>query len=517
MRSQDFDKHIKNLLSDHKVSIEPSNWDSMEEMLDGAVDVSNAETAKFDEAIQGKLHSHKLEFNKAHWRLLRRKLDLQDQIRQKIYVLKSLEMAILALLVFSFFQIDSYKDIVPFKKKKAETNVIYADQSTPTTTAQPIAEAVQETSSTQYAIAETKEVTTPVMRKESSQSTLFSNQIAEQSFTEDLAVSSSSNESTAERTNTVYPITPDQRSPEVIAAVSGSDNETSKVNNAEFVNDKSVLSSNIIHDQLTTDYLNSSFEQNMLANTAQLDSKYLSTVAYDREDSEMSLALIEPKAKTEKWISGGMSTDLNIINTPFDVAFSTNPVQTGALGATAFAAFGLKNAGSEFEVGLAYGNKSYNPNITEEINEPGARYRNLNLNNISFKIIEVPIMYKRHLVEEKDWSFYSVTGISFNMVAYANYELLERTLKVRVRTEDITKASKFSKKDFDKGLFQGESVHKNSYLTSVVGFGFQRNLNKGLAVYMQPQYQFHFFDKALGPNEDKLDAFNVRLGVRKKI
>ena len=76
-----------------------------------------------------------------------------------------------------------------------------------------------------------------------------------------------------------------------------------------------------------------------------------------------------------------------------------------------------------------------------------------------------------------------------------------------------TQTTQIDLSSLPNGLAEGGSFSDNTYLTAIVGFGYQAQLKKYASFYLQPQYQFTITD---GANDyiRKVHTFNIEAGLK---
>ena len=221
------------------------------------------------------------------------------------------------------------------------------------------------------------------------------------------------------------------------------------------------------------------------------------------------------------FVSANISPNLNLIDTPNDLVLNVPGYDQSAIGLSAGLSISLKNGKNELETGLEFNSVKYSPRKTlSKIDESKSYY----LDDIKYDIVKLPLNYKYHVVENKDWDVYSVAGFSANITANSDYRFVEQTniggidfklekYAIELKNDNNFQQSLYSKKNYKVGVFEGGKINKNIYLALNAGIGIKRKLKKGLSLFFEPQFNYNF--NTFGPNNDNINNINIKLGVSK--
>ncbi len=117
-----FDKDIKKKLEGFLEDYDDTSWERMASMLDDADLIPEAED--LEPIVKNKLSDHKQEFVPEHWHLLEEELDYIEARRQRLYVLKLAEAAILLLLLFTYWNYQRFHGTYDVQINKAYVEVV---------------------------------------------------------------------------------------------------------------------------------------------------------------------------------------------------------------------------------------------------------------------------------------------------------------------------------------------------------------------------------------------------------
>ena len=488
MGKKHFDKNIKNKLEELDIKYDDSAWDAFEKKLDQAISEDHAENMEFDKQIKAKVKEDIHQpYEEKHWQELSSRIDYENELTNRIYFLKIVELAILVLLAYSFFQIEPIK--------KAEKNLpLYAHSE--------IFKAIK--------------------------SKIVNESILENAATQDNLRN--------ELVNPTY-ITPPSSPPIESTSASPLFAGTSSAYNFE---DETQLVPVVVDDRMVeavalTDHSFDALESNSMK--ASRETVDVATLDTDIPNREIIIPSFLSRPVTEKWVSLSASGDVNLVNTPTSLLINARDQLLNTLGFSTHFGYGLKVGKNEFEMGLSYSYINYDPDIREVFDVDGNSIYSSSLNRIAFHVAKIPFSYKRYLVDNRNWAAYASAGFSTNFIMFTEYDIDEGLIiGEQSLTSDLIKNSQLLRRDFTTGLFQNvnqQSTFKrsstdddfrsegdlfdNSFLTSFVGLGVQRNFGERRALFLQTGYSRQFFGDKLGPNNDQINTFSFAVGGKFRI
>ena len=479
-----FDENIKNKLEELEIKYDSSSWDSFEKKLDKEMIDSHEENLAFDEQIkekmQGDIHHP---FKEEHWQELSNRIDYENELTNKIYLFKIIELAILVLLAYSFFQIEPIK-------KPAGTKTLYAHSHI------------------------FDQINADKLIKEN----LIENSVSQDNLSKDLA---STVFSSTIVDQTIKPIFFESRS------LANDENKASEGLGDQSNNELVVVSTLDKTGIKPIDY-NSTWS-------------YREEIAIEQLQNEVAQRDIIDLPKvagppSEKWISFAGSADLNLVNTPTSFLINARDQLLNTTGFSTSITYNSKVGKNEFEIGAAYSNKTYDPDIREVFDINGESTYAYSLTRITFHIAQFPFSYKRYLVDNRKWAAYGAVGATSNFILFNRFSLEDQLIDGLWTNSTINKVanSKLLARNYPTGLLQNANqpslkrsssaefrtegdIFDNSFITSYLGFGLQRYLGTRKALFIQAGYHHQFFGDKLGPNQDQINTFSFAFGGKFRI
>ena len=79
--------------------------------------------------------------------------------------------------------------------------------------------------------------------------------------------------------------------------------------------------------------------------------------------------------------------------------------------------------------------------------------------------------------------------------------------------------SRLDEKPFIKGLFHGDKIVDDYFISAGFGFGIEKDIFKHTSFYLQPSYQRQILSKniGIGPNKDKIHTSSIQVGLKFKL
>ncbi|MBK9150004.1 MAG: hypothetical protein IPM26_03070 [Saprospiraceae bacterium] len=246
-------------------------------------------------------------------------------------------------------------------------------------------------------------------------------------------------------------------------------------------------------------------------------------IAYRSDEQKTTgadLAFV-PVKKAEgirKSVSAFYSSDVNLINTPFDKVYSVASYSKEAFNQSAGVLLSFRKGDLTLETGVRYTDLQYFPKIIkEEHNQVADLYFETSLDKIAFKIINVPFHLKYHFLNSPGWSSYLVCGAGFNLIAESDFDITTNIRQGRrgLRSNDQD-LRLIDEKRFNLGIFEGGGIKENYFITGVFGVGLERQVFGPVKIFTQALYNRHLFsdDIGVGPNKDKIHTMSFQGGVK---
>ena len=446
-----FDDKIRELLNDAHEEYDNSSWEALRTRLeeqDSSAQIENEEA--FIPSIKETLESQKAEVNESHWETLKAELERIQDRRERLYVIKILEAAVVLLLILTYFNYKWHsKDI------QIDTNYL----------------------ASAYEVSELPEL-----------------------HSADLFVANN-----IENNQTIGIIRLENAVRPLISDVSliqslGFQEQLKKIDHtidqsADFSvvdqNNLARLSSLPIH----------SLEKEIA--TAKLPSIVIPNESVESQPDEI-----------REWTFGiPFSYDVNFINTDINLGFLSHQIRSGLGGASVGLSMGYRMKFIELESGIRYSKKDFRPGLLTNYSRAGSNsYLESQLDKMEIHQFQIPLLAKLYAAPTKRNSFYGVFGFAINAITANTYDIT-RTVQPKAILESSPLTQVIDLKKLPQGIAQGGSLFRNLYITSVIGFGVQSDIGNGVTWYFQPQYQ-HSFTSEINELVTQINALNIEGGLR---
>lgn len=458
MHEDRFDDKIRELLNKAHEDYDRTSWDELSKKMDlqGEEESSEDPTA-FIPIVKEKLDDQRAEVNEEHWETLKTELDYIQERRERLYIVKALEAAIVLLLVFTYF---NYK----WHTKDIQVNHEYFAE---------IQESVQdpETISAELVLADSQNETAVI-------GNIYNTPI------------SSSRKLTSIST----------KSFSVLSLNSGK-LDIAKSNSFSFDLAGSEIDLDPTNENTTLSKL--PIESFTIAQP-QLEIPSLAMVEDTSDDIE----------KVSSWTLGiPFSYDVNFVNTDINLGYLSNQIKSGLGGRSIGLTVGYRRHNIEIETGIEYSVKTFVPGQLTNYSESGPNsFIESQLGNMVMHQFQVPLLAKVYASPNRKSSLYAVAGFAVNAITTNNYNISRRVQsKARFETTPLAKIIEFH--ELPQGLSQGGSLSDNIYMTTILGFGIQSHIANGVYWYFQPQYQ-HSFTSDINELVTKINSLNIEAGLR---
>lgn len=515
MNDKKFDNIIKGKLDHLSPSDGQDIWSSLESKLDIVQPVQTDDT--FDDTVKSHLQSHKPHYKSEHWRMLKTELITIETRKNTVFISKILELAAIFLIVFTITQLPSYIDRDQANKKTE----LFANIKPPAKKTIQVSESLDQPVVTQQSKK-------PIQQQ--SQINVISSIDAEKT---PLTLNLDESASSGLHSNLVTDLN-DQSLTGTFkvanVAVSEDDSPSSEIvtkNNAADIGMgmSSEIRSDIASSNVSdTDQSELTVEDQMQNEITQdRNHQYLENIAArDFSVPETELALIIPikpalpAIKSRIGVSFWAAKDVNLINTPFDKLYSIASYKKEALSNAYGVNISKQSSNIEIQTGLGYMFKEYQPKlIIDEFGEFGDNYFEKSLNKISYDLASIPLNLKYHGISGAGWSAYLMLGATLNVVVNAEYDIAERLVRGKPKGARYEEP-RLDQKPFIKGIFQGDNLKDNFYVTLGFGFGIEKSIVKNSSIFVQPSYFRHVLsnDIGIGPNKDKIHTSSLQVGIK---
>lgn len=502
-----FDKLIKRKLEKFRFRYNPESWKRLEEKLSQSED----EDIVFDTMISEKLRSFSVPLSANSFARFEEKYLTGNSPVRKFYYYVAAVAAVLILVLLVFMNIDS--------GKKNLNDLSSLDKNLPNTNTN----------------TEIEDIAKFDMKANHNESTI-ANVEATKSFNSNDHISSSQyNNADSKNTNNQIEstLTGYRSKPDFGLKYNPFVNGSERINplymgynyiNDEYKNFNEFSGTLNIHIQLIPVQTDNQ-DVNAYVSNEIADNKTAKIIndAGETKDPELifpaidSLPLIQ-KGRSTLALNGYFSPDMDIINTPNDLTFNVPGYSHIEKSITAGLSLSYKKGRNEVEAGFEYFNMSYSPHKNPVKLDRSIVY----LDKIEFKNIGIPVNYKYHLVDNRNWDLYTVSGISANMTTGSKYEFVEKInqnenefvlkkLAQELQKDIHFKNTLYAQKDYSPGTMEGGEFNNNFYLAINAGVGVKRKFGKGYSLYFEPNYKYLF--NRFNPNNDMIQKLNFKFGL----
>ncbi len=477
MENKNFDHIIKSKLEKLESISPPNDWDQFEKILEN-VEQDQASDDQFDERIAQKTKDFHVNYDESHWHILKDRLERQELFLTSIYFSKIVEAATIFLIIFTFFNVYQGTTTDPSSYHIAQNEIDMDlnginDESSPIEIAQ-ITDIKPHQNAPATSINLLRETRTPSRREIGHVLNISTSVLPIQTLNSKVVITHSPilDVEPIQSTELSYLFKSDEPGKEMV---------------------------NI--NTLPTDI-------QLLQNTG---NELLLTITPVTNPGEFS------------FLAFHISPTVNIVNSPIDYINKIDAYSTEALGVEMGIGYGYRKNHLAMSTGIIYARKSYQPKIIDETTGSFfTSYDQTSLRNIRFDMISIPLGLQYYFADaHKKWNFYTSAGISFNLVALADYEVKKNGQIIedpeRFFATLRSSSSVLAHKDFSNGVFEGGDVLENLFMTLDLGFGVERKLSTQSYLYFSPTLRQHIGLAGIGPNSDKVHSLGFIMGMRIKM
>jgi hypothetical protein len=553
MHDKKFDEHIKAMMRDHEVPLNPEHWQMFEEQMDmvGGEETSflnddlinqlknyqanpipgdwevmagllDQADQHFDKNIKDSVDSYEVPYDQKTWPILEKKLTYAEIRRRKLFVAKVLEVATVLLFLFTLYNF--YPEIkTKVFKSDQEHHTISVDKSLFThadeTDQNSSLETAQLVSTGQSSIKVETSGQKPSTQKSSVNinSSLQSKSEINQSFAYDqrLFDENESNEKRNEHTSVQHSRGLSQANAILIEQVSQTVTQQGLPFNEAISTVNVVNDSNIETARLFT-YAPKPIDALLGALHVPLFHNSVHHKLYGQ-----FVANTKRKVQTRVGIHAG--ADVNILHFPADNFFSAgNRVSfkaqdLPALGYGGGISYGRYGQRFGIETGIHYSNKSFKPGRQLLIGESFENSK-VDFQAVEIDLVSIPLSLSYQVKPTGTFRFYVVGGFDLNIIAQAHYDLNIKNnypLPLSITQSASALALNREAHRVKEHILDGATFNGKSYVTAHAGFGIEKYLNPDLSIFMQPSYLYQVPINRFSNNGGKhFKTLNIRIGAR---
>jgi len=217
---------------------------------------------------------------------------------------------------------------------------------------------------------------------------------------------------------------------------------------------------------------------------------------------------------SDGWTLGvPLSLDVNLIDSDINLDNLRNQIRSGQAGTSVGVTFGYRSGGYEFESGLKYSRKRFNPGrLTNYTNISNESVLESSLDHLDIKQIQIPLLMKFHGPKPSKINVYAMAGLTFNAILINEY-VIRRSIQPKANFRHDANANLVDFRRLSRGLSDGGTLKNNLYVSAAVGFGISSQVNPLMSWYVQPQYQ-HSFLVQLDDIVGKINVLSIEAGFK---
>ena len=467
MDNKEFDRIIKEKLNDLSSNHQNDDWDVFKEIWEHDVDQNPEDLS--DEALDNKfkqdLKNLRVPYNSFHWIALQERLRFEKEFQQKLFSSKAFELLMLLFLVFIVLQ------LVPLNKKiyqlKFKENTSFAiDQRRSTSASENTVKASENSAILQETV---NKKNYPVHSEL---------QEAYINAPKDFSLSS---------------LKENRLSLPIVDLING-------------------------FNAIQSTQLNNAIISDIHAPHATIPMAHLDIPKRPLGLPNMGLKTLN-SSEEKSYVNISVGPRINLVNSPFDPIYKVNPHNTITTNYSVNVNYERELGKIHLLAGLGYTDISYEPKNIEERYQDKGKINEVSLENIAYKVVNIPLGIKYVITESDTKSLYAIAGLNLNLIGFTDYKVLDVPAEnVPVRTpsfqENPNENSKLALKPFNDVIMQGGSLKDNLFASASVGFGFSQNLNSQISYFIEPKYNQFINNKGIGPNNDRVHGISLDLGVR---
>jgi hypothetical protein len=522
MKNKDFDnidKLAQEAFQNFEVEFDPMDWADLQSKL--------RTESSIDRVAKDALEDYKAPFDKKDWVRLEKHLDKQRDLVPHIWWLKSTEVGVMALLLFTIFNLRPCNETPATHSNqnydRTTTLTPSSDFDTTTTTK-------DENSTFQIkekdAAAPNNELNEPQAANEQANSNSSQPTI--------LADASSDNNSNNNSFNTNPFVTTTKKNRANSAAVTNTTTDD--------LNTSTVLTTRLTDNEVPNQTNNNGFTGK--DGTVNTPSTITEKDVTNNPTGIGNAAATTTKSGTEKDITRSVFSILQIPTLDIKEGIkTTDPIfelkkaklelpfkgknYVGAV-ASIGSNFGTSMGGTSvgYGAGLTFSSEisrkltlntgaliAYNKYDLNEIIwidktvVDGSIYKINQSKTSHLVIIEIPLDVQYTFFQSDKWKMYGTAGLVANIVSSRSY-----TGSQMVATNGVSLKEDLNSNNFERGVFEGGQLDKNAFLSIGGGLGLERQLGDKISLYILPTYRHAITPSGTG--KDYINSFRVNIGIK---
>lgn len=511
MKNKDFDnidKLAQEAFENFEVEFDPMDWADLQSKL--------RTESSIDQVAKEALGDYKVPFDKNDWIRLEKQLDKRRKLIPHIWWIKSTEAGIMALLLFTIFNLNSNQT------PHTHQNENY-DRTTTLTPSSNFDNAAKNDQNSTFQIKE-KDALAPNTNSDieepqalnatinSPKTTSLAEASSDNSFPNQFATATKKNVSSSTAATNK---TNDNKKASTVLTKGSNDNGVPNQTDNGFtgkdgtVNALSSTTKNDANNNLTgienTTAHNNTTEEDITRSVFSI----LQIDALDPKDGiqttdpvfELKRAKLELPFKGKSYIGAEANIGSN-----FATSMGGTSIGYGA-GLTFTSELSPKIA---LKTGAHVAYNKYDLNemlLIDKTMIDGNIYEVSQSKTSHLVIIEIPLEVQYTFFQNDKWKIYGTAGLVANIVSGRNY-----TGSQSVAANGLTLKEDLNSNNFERGVFEGGQFNQNAFLSVGGGLGLERQLGDKVSLYILPTYR-HAITPS-GSEKDYISSFGVNIGIK---
>lgn len=516
MKNKDFDnidKLAQNAFENFEVEFDPMDWADLQSKL-------HTESS-IDQVAKDALKDYKVPFDRKDWVRLEKQLDKERDLVPHIWWLKSAEAGVMALLLFTMFNLTSSNQTPP-----THSNENY-DRTTTLTPSSIFDNATTTKDKSTFQIKEKEaaapnnELKEPQAFNEqteinSSKPTISANASSDNNSTNNsfnsnqLLAASKTNRSNS---NAVSNTTTDDKNTSTVLTTRFKGNEVpNQTNNGFTGEDGTVNGLSATTDKDVTNNLpgieNAAAENNATEDAvARSVFSVLQIPTLEVKEGikttdpvfELKRAKLELPFRGKNYVGAMVSTGSNFATSMggSSVGYSAGLTFTSELSRKLSLQTGAVIAYNKYDLNEVILIDKIDGN-TQEINQ---------FKTSHLVIVEIPLDLQYTFFQSEKWKIYGTAGIVANVISSRTY-----TGSQTSAINGISLKENLNSNNFERGAFEGGQIGQNVFLSVGGGLGLERQLGDKISLYILPIYRHGVTPSGMG--KDNINSFSVNIGIK---
>lgn len=122
-------------------------------------------------------------------------------------------------------------------------------------------------------------------------------------------------------------------------------------------------------------------------------------------------------------------------------------------------------------------------------------------------IVQIPLDVQYTFFQSDQWKIYGTAGIVANIISSRTYTGTQMSA-----TNGISLKEDLNSNNFERGTFEGGKLDQNAFLSIGGGLGLERQLGDKISLYILPTYRHGITPS--GADKDHISSFSVSIGIK---